>query len=834
MIYMRFGESVSDALGRLYKNPVAAIQEIVANAVAACKAARELHGADAYIRIHACGRNLSIEDRNSMGMSWDVFRNVYARAGSSLKMGQNGATTPGMFGCGSLSYVLVSDIMFLASHSRETGERYEVMACDGRGFQTGLPEPGMEWYGTRVRLTIREGVNMAAVFNRIAAIAGACGVRIVVDMDHVDDSCAHGSEVSDMEIDWDAVYEAGAEVSDDAASGEEEAPPGTDSIDRSGGVSGRYVFEASTFSDKVRRFGDRLRGRSGRNDVTGHVCVRAETDDLEVAAFRHCNTDCYGDDAAVCRTYLAGMPIDHAYDARRAGEGFFDRTFDRWVVLVHAKNERKYMPTPDRERFPDDTFDRLTDDVDRLLIGRLGSIRAATLPEYLSDPSNRAIEPIAVNRTEVRTTYRKEYGSINTPKRRYDGIVDERMTRLAAAAGPVSITSEDEGTTLWDLLYAGASDGGHGARCGPDGRIDEPLLLVCERPDEGVRKAIMGHVAAERRNSVVVFSPHKRNSMFADDYIALGCESAAEYIERNGLVVEKAPAEEAPGWKAGESAIRRAKAKVEYVAHCGGRGLSGKKGVYVPILESERVANGSVPSGASSVVRCGDSKSFAAMRGALAALECGRVYATRAKAGMRGIVDFDDYADAAGKAPYDTTIGSVDGRELAKCGRRVVLVVYNRPECMAADLAALIADARQRSGGGDGDDGVVYVVGRPDRLAACAAHLWRSGAKFGVWMLPYYSSPSVNVLAGKSYLGDMAEHGHSPAEAAPKWVRTAIGRTRTEYGHDPRNDAMELLHACLEGAAALRAAGIEYDGDAEDDDYGGDGDDDNGDAEDEG
>ena len=823
MIYMRFGESVSDALGRLYKNPVAAIQEIVANAVAACKAARELHGADAYIRIHACGRNLSIEDRNSMGMSWDVFRNVYARAGSSLKMGRNGASTPGMFGCGSLSYVLVSDIMFLASHSRETGERYEVMACDGRGFQTGLPEPGMDWYGTRVRLTIREGVNMAAVFNRIAAIAGACGVRIVVDMDHVDDSCAIGSRIADMEVDWETAAEAVAEVSDDAAYGEEEAPPGTNSIDRSGGMSGRYVFEASTFSDKVQRMRDRLARHDAAGD-TESVCVRAETDDLEVAAFRQCNTDCYGDPAAVCRTYLAGMPIDHAYDARSAAERFTHSTFDRWVVMVHAKNERKYMPTPDRERFPDDTFERLVDDVDRLLIGRLRSIQAATLPEYLSDPSNRAIEPIAVNRTEVGTTYGRERGPINTLNMYNDGTVDERMARLAAAAGPVSITSENEGTTLWDLLYAGASGGGQGARCGRDGRIDEPLLVVCKRPDEGVRKAIMGHVAAERRRNVVVFSPHPRNAMSADDYIALGCEGAAEYIERNGLVVEKAPAKEAPGWQAAESSIRRDRAKVEYVAHCGGRGLSGKRGVCVPILESERVANGSVPSGATSVVRCGDSKSFAAMRGALAALECGRVYATRAKAGMREIVDFDDYADAAGKAPYDTTIGSVDGRELAECGRRVVLVVYDRPECMAADLAALIADARQRSGGGDGGDGAVYVIGRPDRLAACAAHLWRSDAKFGVWMLPYYSRPGVNVLAGKSYLGDMAEHGHSPAEAAPRWVRTAIDRTETGYGHDPRNDAMEMLHACLEGAAALRTAGIEYDGDAEDDDHDDDGD----------
>ena len=97
---MRFGESVADALARLYKSPVAAIQEIVANGVAACKAARELHGADAYIRIHACGSNLSIEDRNSMGMTWAVFRDVYARAGSSLKMARTARRPPGCSAAG--------------------------------------------------------------------------------------------------------------------------------------------------------------------------------------------------------------------------------------------------------------------------------------------------------------------------------------------------------------------------------------------------------------------------------------------------------------------------------------------------------------------------------------------------------------------------------------------------------------------------------------------------------------------------------------------------------------------------------------------------------------
>lgn len=806
LLYMRFGESVSDALARLYKDPVAAVQEIVANAVAACKAARQLHGADAYIRVHACGRNLSIEDRNSMGMSWDVFRNVYARAGSSLKMGPDGAATPGMFGCGSLSYVLVSDIMFLASHSRETGERYEVMACDGRGFQTGLPEPDMEWYGTRVRLTIRKDVGMQAVFNRIAAIAGACGVRIVVDLDHADDSFVPSCSLRNRALDEDAVAEAEAEVMDDVPVDAEEAPPGTDGIDRTGGMTGRYVFEASTFDDKVRRQLDRLSGGSGAG--TEYVCVRAESDDLEVAAINRCNSDGYYDNtAAVCRTYLAGMPIDQPYGSRRSGASWVGRMFDGWVVLIHAKNERKYMPTPDRERFAEKTSKRLAIEVDRLLIDKIRAIRPATLAEYLSDPSNRALEPYATYRTEPYPSRRTERSKINGPRMHAEDNVDERMVMMARAAGPVSIKAKDAGVSLWSLLYRSAENGGHDGR---HGRIDEPLLVVYERPNDGVRKAVMDHAASEGRASVVVFSPHQRNTLSVDDYIGLGCESAAKYMERNGLVVARKAAAAGPKGRRGAGAQRT---KAEYVVHCGGRGESGKRWVYVPVLTSERIPVDSAPSGARTVVRCGDSESFGAMQGALAALECDTVCATRERSAVRGVVEFDGYADAAGDMRYDTTIGHVSGRELAGCGRRIVLVVYDRPAWRTADLAALLADAwRRRNGGNDGCE-AVYVIGRPGVLAGCAAHLWRSSAGFGVWMLPYYSQPRIDVLAGKSYLNGMMEHGHSPAKAAAKWVRTAFDQTSTQYGRDARNDAMELLHASLEGEAALRSAGIEYDGD---------------------
>ena len=812
---MRFGESVADALARLYKSPVAAIQEIVANGVAACKAARELHGADAYIRIHACGRNLSIEDRNSMGMTWAVFRDVYARAGSSLKRGSNGATTPGLFGCGSLSYVLVSDIMFLATHSRETGERYEVMACDGRGFQTGLPEPAMTWYGTRVRLTIREDVDMADIFDRIAEISAMCGVRIVVDMDGADTGAVEGPE-------WQYRRPDAEEAAAAAEAGEEreEPPPGT-AAHRGDGATGRYVFKAATFDDEVQRmlgtFGNRWM------EAGELVCVRGETEDLEVAAINRCNGGLYraGDGNQNC-TWLAGMPIRHKYNpsAGRRRDGGCMFGVAGWIVLVHAKNERKYMPTPDRERFPKETFGGLVDDVTRLLTEQVGRIRPATLAEYLSDRANRALEPCATYRTEpARGEGSRTRRALNAPLHHLNCEVDKKSLLMARAAGPVSTVAKSAGTSLWSLLYSGVP---------LDGRIEEPRLVVCERPSASLRAAIIEHHKASGESGrIVVFSPHPRNTLSVDDYVELGCESAAEYAKRNGLCKKpaakrrKGPAKGArraggKGRGSGDSQpARSVPTKAEYVVHYGARGTGGKAGVYVPILTTSRVDAWSAPSGMSPVVRCNDSESFAAMQGALAALECDAVCATREQAGVRGAVDFDDYAAAAGDETYETTMGSASGRDLAGCGRRIVLVVYDRPPEMAADLASLIAGSgRGDAAGGSGSGDIVYVMGTARRLAGCAAHLWRSNAKFGVWMLPWYSRIRDDVLAGKLYLAYVAEYKHSPARSAPGWARSTIDWMHPEYERDMRTDAMVLLHAALKGEALLRGAGIEYKGGA--------------------
>lgn len=850
MLDMRFSESVADALARLYSNPVSAVQEIIANSVTACKTAERVYGAeDAHIRVHIRGRNLTIDDRNSLGMPWKVFRDAYARAGRSLKVagdgGDGGDDLPGLFGCGSLSYVLLSDIMFLETHSRATGEKYAVMACDGRGFQTGLKAPAFDWHGTRVRLTIRRRIDMGDILERIVEISKTCGVRIEVELDEADPECrALGDHL------WDAPGYV-----DDRPAGEDEDEGGNNDNDDDGNndgiegmfervhgvgwhgdadadafnappgygapVSGRYVFKPMTFADFVEHVNSKRLGFDASRG-TDVVCVRAESPDIEVAAFSICNYYVPEFNARMC---LAGMPIglprtDHKTE--------FDDSSGRWNVWVHVKNERRYRPTPDRERFPDLVFAEIADEAAGLLRGRLAKIRPDALPEYLSDPANRALEPVAANHTVNRETssYRRRFGKANGPFHSpvaggAFGWLEERHARLARAAGPVVAVHGGDGSSLWEELYADRASGDRS-------RIARPLLIVGDRLYGGLGERVARHARDAGHEQVVVFAPHARNSMTADDYVGMGCVSIEAYARQHGLLRKDVDELRAVDDAEPKRRQRRPRppasdgAERTYVVHYGGTG-DAIDGTTVPMLRTSRIPADGEPH--RTVVRCLDSEAFTALRNALAALGCKTTCATKEKsAAASGVVEFGDFADAAGAAEYQTSMGPMTGDALAGCGRRAVLCEYGRPAGLIKGLAGLLAE---RLGG---DDSVVYVLGTTADLAGCAASLWRSGARYSVWMPPFYNSRLCrrNYLAGKRYLEGVVETERGPTAAASEWTDGvwSFGRVRpTENNGYGRTAVLQMLHSHLVGAALLKEGGLDYGGKTSDNDS--DSDDDN-------
>ena len=139
----------------MYREPTAGLRELYANAVNACKTAKE-QGADSYIEININLSTLKLEmtEHDSMGITKDVFKNVYCVLGRS---GNFDGEKPGQFGIGMLAYYALSETMLLESYSRETGEQFTVLGRNARRFEdlTSENQPTMDSYGTKITLSIR-------------------------------------------------------------------------------------------------------------------------------------------------------------------------------------------------------------------------------------------------------------------------------------------------------------------------------------------------------------------------------------------------------------------------------------------------------------------------------------------------------------------------------------------------------------------------------------------------------------------------------------------------------------------------------------------------------
>ena len=73
--------------------------------------------------------------------------------------------------------------------------------------------------------------------------------------------------------------------------------------------------------------------------------------------------------------YLAGIPI----------EGRYERPCGVRSILVNVLNERKYRPTPDRERFPDDVMKTISEKIDRMINAYVLNMKHESLEDFLQD-----------------------------------------------------------------------------------------------------------------------------------------------------------------------------------------------------------------------------------------------------------------------------------------------------------------------------------------------------------------------------------------------------------------------------------------------------------------
>ena len=293
----------------LYEKPSSGLRELFANEIRACHTAKDKHGANPRIEItindNPLSRKLSIQGCDSMGISEKLFLDVARYLGRSDNFSGN---EPGQFGFGLASYTCLSDVMILETYSRQTGEQFAVMGKNGIGFEI-LPKPNLEKYGTKITMTLRNNVSFTDLVKKLEKFAMFGGIDVFLIIEG--DSALRGMN-----------YVTGIN------------PMVRMTFDQ------KVACEASTHDDYTTVLSMPIEIREEDYELYGRFTFTYYHRDkdspivLDSMIFRH------GWDAH--ETFLLGLPI----------EAKINLPFSHSILNI--RDERKYKPTPDRERISED------------------------------------------------------------------------------------------------------------------------------------------------------------------------------------------------------------------------------------------------------------------------------------------------------------------------------------------------------------------------------------------------------------------------------------------------------------------------------------------------
>ena len=326
----------------LYKHASSGLRELYANEAKACRHAKKI-GAEPRIEItlDKQERRVVIEGIDSMGMSWETFCNVYCVLGRSTNFD---GRENGQFGFGRAAYLCLSDIMIVDVHSRKTGERYSFMAKSGKGYQSGLPTTyDMPHYGTRMVLTCHKSVNFEDLANMVRSMAKLSEVPTTI------------------------LYQDGR----------------------------RESVNLTTIHDMaIERKNHRMRFYYGEKSHIDIISV--DTEDLKVSFVFELTSKntarnlwrfatVWNGDA---KAHLARVPIEYTYD------GIYESLISGMYVNIY--DERKYNPTPDRERLSEAAEKLVTEKIDAILTKKFQEIldKTNTIKSYMASPHKYLFEAL--------------------------------------------------------------------------------------------------------------------------------------------------------------------------------------------------------------------------------------------------------------------------------------------------------------------------------------------------------------------------------------------------------------------------------------------------------
>ncbi|MDV3293443.1 MAG: hypothetical protein LYZ70_04155 [Nitrososphaerales archaeon] len=341
----------------IYSSWKSALRELYANELTAAKKAERM-GAKPTIEItlDPKTRELTIQGKDSLGITGEKFRvlRYYGRSGNFL------GEDAGQFGLGAKSFVMLSDTIRIETRARETGERYGVIGVKGVEFRP-IPDEELtiDGFGTRVSLPIRSKQENAE------------------------------SDEDDKEIKLQDVVETLENVCKFAEIDtylELPSPLKTKT---------KYTWSESVYEHTERDAGRRKLNRTPKEyarDTYGEKGYDFEYDAKDFHFYGYLAVDREGDGVDVNHrgeVRLVGMPIEVTVrnpDAKKESDSQVNPSFPMSFWYVNLKDERKFMPTADRERLKEGLFEQVNERVIEILKGEFARMVIRSFDDYRNSP----------------------------------------------------------------------------------------------------------------------------------------------------------------------------------------------------------------------------------------------------------------------------------------------------------------------------------------------------------------------------------------------------------------------------------------------------------------
>ena len=350
---------------KIYTSWKSALRELYANELTAAKKAARM-GAHPTIEItlDPKTRELTIHGKDSLGITGEKFKvlRYYGRSGNFS------GSDAGQFGFGFKSYVSCADEVRVETFARETNERYGFVGVQGAEFrQVPDGELTISEYGTKVSLVIRSAQESADGGGN----GGGENRRIELPdvVETFEDVCRFAEIDTYLSL-----------------------PSPIIAKEKSSWRDGEYEYtwrEAGRWKLNCtpREYARRECGGKGydfeydTDDFYFYGYLAIEKEGNEVRPYGHNHSE----------VRLVGMPIEVKIrnpdpEERRNGNPFSRPSYPFSFWYINLKDERKFMPTADRERLKEGLFVRVNEKVVEFLKREFAKMAIQSFDDYRDSP----------------------------------------------------------------------------------------------------------------------------------------------------------------------------------------------------------------------------------------------------------------------------------------------------------------------------------------------------------------------------------------------------------------------------------------------------------------